>query len=309
MDYDLKLQHKAGSKMIVADALSRHADWSKGIDQDNVDVVALPNALWIKLVDTELQDTVANAQKNDKLAQEALCGLTDPSVSPSCWTIVPSGSDSSTRLMLYNRRLYIPDNLGLQCQIVSDHHDTPTAGHLGTLATSRSIRTSYWWPGLSSFVSSYIQGCAICQQFKIRTQPQHPSLIPIPSLSERIFGQVGIDFMTDLPPSDSFDSIMVVVDHGLSKGVILTPCSKTSLTAEETSQLYIDNVYSHFGLPDKMISDRGPQFDSQFWGKNFATLFRYAMLCQRLFTLRQMVELNELIEKSRHIYPFSVSTI
>ena len=58
---------------------------------------------------------------------------------------------------------------------------------------------------------------------------------------------------------------MVIVDHGLSKGVILTPCLKTGLTAEETSRLYIDNVYSRFGLPDKMISDHGPQFDSQFW--------------------------------------------
>ena len=93
MDYDLKLQHKAGSKMIVADALSRHADWLKGIDQDNVDVVALPDALWIKLVDTELQDAVADVQKNNKLA---LRSLTDPSVSPSRWTIVSSGSDSST---------------------------------------------------------------------------------------------------------------------------------------------------------------------------------------------------------------------
>src|SRR6266508_567090 len=258
MDYDLKLQHKAGSKMIVADALSRRADWSKGIDQDNVDVVALPDTLWIKLVDTELQDAVADMQKNNELAQEGLRGLTDPSVSPSRWTIVPSGTDSSTHLMFYNRRLYIPDNLGLQCQIVSDHHNTPMAGHLGTLATGQSIRTSYWWPGLSSFVSSYVQGCAICQQFKVRTQPQRPSLVPIPSLSERIFGQVGIDFMTDLPPSDGFDSIMVVVDHGLSKGVILTPCSKTGLTAEETSRLYIDNVCSCFRLPDKMISDCGP---------------------------------------------------
>ena len=139
MDYDLKLQHKAESKMIVTDALSRCTDWSKGIDQDNVDVVALPDTLWIKLVDMELQDAVADAQKNDKLAQEALCGLTDPSVSLSHWTIVLSGSDSSTCLMFYNRHLYIPDNLGLQCQIVSDHHDTPMAGHLGALAMSCSI--------------------------------------------------------------------------------------------------------------------------------------------------------------------------
>ena len=167
MDYDLKLQHKAGSKMIVADALSQRTDWSKRIDQDNVDVVALPDTLWIKLVDMELQDAVADVQKNDELAQEALRSLTDPLVSPPHWTIVPSGSDSSTCLMFYNGHLYIPDNLGLRCQIVSDHHDTPMAGHLGALATSRSIWTSYWWPGLSSFVSKYIQGCAICQQFKV----------------------------------------------------------------------------------------------------------------------------------------------
>jgi len=112
-------------------------------------------------------------------------------------------------------------------------------------------------------VSKYVQGCAICQQFKVWTQPQHPSLVPIPSLLEHIFGQVRIDFMTDLLPSDGVDSIMVVVNHGLSKGVTLTPCSKTGLTAEETSQLYIDNVYPCFRLPNKMISDRGPQFE--FW--------------------------------------------
>jgi len=63
--------------------------------------------------------------------------------------------------------------------------------------------------------------------------------------------------MTDLPmDGDGFDLIMVVVDHGLSKGIVLTPCSKFGLTAEKTAQLYIDNVYSRFGLAEKMISDK-----------------------------------------------------
>jgi len=89
-------------------------------------------------------------------------------------------------------------------------------------------------------------------------------LVPIDSTTSHLFGQVGIDFITDLPLSEGSNSIMVIVDHGLSKGVILTPCSKTSLTASYMAQLYINNVYARFGLPDKMISDRGPQFDSQF---------------------------------------------
>jgi hypothetical protein len=32
-----------------------------------------------------------------------------------------------------------------------------------------------------------------------------------------------MDFITDLPEIDGFDSILSVVDHGLLKGVILMP--------------------------------------------------------------------------------------
>src|SRR6266705_5864808 len=99
MDYDIKLQHRKGSKMIAADALSRRADWSTGIEQDNVDVVALPEHLWIKLVDTELQDAVFKAQKNDELAREAIQKISDPLISPQYWTIESSGLDSSTCLL------------------------------------------------------------------------------------------------------------------------------------------------------------------------------------------------------------------
>jgi len=59
--------------------------------------------------------------------------------------------------------------------------------------------------------------------------------------------------------------LIVMVDHSLSKGIVLTPCSKIGLTAEKTAQLYIDNVYSRFELAKKMISNRGPQFDSAFF--------------------------------------------
>ena len=68
-----------------------------------------------------------------------------------------------------------------------------------------------------------------------------------------------MDLITDLPPADGFDSILVVVDQGLSKGVILIPCNKT-LTSEDTAQLLLENLYKRFRLPDKIISDRGPQF-------------------------------------------------
>ena len=71
-----------------------------------------------------------------------------------------------------------------------------------------------------------------------------------------------MDLITDLPLADGHDSILVVVDQGLSKGVILIPCNKT-LTSEGTARLLLENLYKRFGLLDKIISDRGPQFASK----------------------------------------------
>ena len=78
-----------------------------------------------------------------------------------------------------------------------------------------------------------------------------------------------MDFITDLPPVDGFDSILVVVDQGLTKGVILTPCNK-AITAKETGRLLLENLYKQFGLLDKIISDQGPQFAS----KSFVELLK-----------------------------------
>ena len=76
------------------------------------------------------------------------------------------------------------------------------------------------------------------------------------------FPNCSMDLITDLPPIDDCNSILVVVDRGLMKGVILIPTTKT-LTADGTGQLLLDNLYKRFGLPDEILSDRGPQFAAQ----------------------------------------------
>ena len=75
----------------------------------------------------------------------------------------------------------------------------------------------------------------------------------------RPFASCSMDLITDLPPVDRYDSILVVVDRGNTKGAILIPTTKT-LTQEGAGQLLLDNLYKRFGLPDEMLSDRGPQF-------------------------------------------------
>ena len=71
------------------------------------------------------------------------------------------------------------------------------------------------------------------------------------------------NLITDLLPSNGFDSLLVIVDHGLSKGVILCPTKKT-VTAEGIAAIIFRKLYSRFGLFDKVISDRGPQFAARF---------------------------------------------
>jgi hypothetical protein len=62
-----------------------------------------------------------------------------------------------------------------------------------------------------------------------------------------------MDFITDLPISQGYDSLLIVVDR-LSKATIVTPCNKT-ITAEETANLYMENVWRRTGLPRQVISD------------------------------------------------------
>jgi len=62
-----------------------------------------------------------------------------------------------------------------------------------------------------------------------------------------------MDFITDLPISKGYDSILTVIDRH-SKAIILSPCNK-NIMAVETSQLLLDNVWKQTGFPSIIISD------------------------------------------------------
>ena len=115
---------------------------------------------------------------------------------------------------------------------------------------------------MPTFIKNYVEGCAIFQQHKINHHPSNPALQPVKSEHACPFSLITMDFITDLPLSEGFDSIMVVVDHGSTKGVILEPCTKT-IDTTGTGTILLNTVYRRYRLPDKSISDRGPQFASQ----------------------------------------------
>ena len=97
----------------------------------------------------------------------------------------------------------------------------------------------------------------MCQQNKVNTHLTYPSLNPVPSTTTLLFKQLSVDLVTNLPCVGNTDSIMVVVDHGLTKGVIIIPCSKT-IDDMGVGRLFFQNVFKQFGLHDTIILDRGP---------------------------------------------------
>jgi hypothetical protein len=118
-----------------------------------------------------------------------------------------------------------------------------------------AIQKDYSWPGLTHFVNRYVQGCALCQQNKINRRPTNPALFPIKgSRDPRPFSQCSMDLITDLPTSKGHDCILVIVDHGLTKGVILTPCNKT-ITSDQVGEIIFQKLLTKFGRPNKIISD------------------------------------------------------
>jgi hypothetical protein len=72
-----------------------------------------------------------------------------------------------------------------------------------------------------------------------------------------------MDFITGLPNVNGFDSIWVVVDH-LTKLRHLAPCLST-IGGEGLAELFSSNIFYLHGLPDTIVSDRGPQFAACFW--------------------------------------------
>ena len=116
---------------------------------------------------------------------------------------------------------------------------------------------------MHAFVKSYIQGYALCQQMKVNTYPSVPPLTPIKANPHvYLFSTVTIDFITDLPESNRYNVLYIVVDYGLTKTIVLIPWIKTIDTIG-TVRLYYDNIYQRFGLLNRIILDRGQQFLSQ----------------------------------------------
>ncbi|KAI2666750.1 Transposon Tf2-8 polyprotein [Labeo rohita] len=114
-----------------------------------------------------------------------------------------------------------------------------------------------------------------CAFFSRKLTPNSPrqlptgKLVPLP-IPERPWSHLGIDFITDLPESEGHTCVLVIVGR-FSKACKLVPLRGLP-TAMETAEQLFHQVFRHYGLPEEIVSDRGPQFTSHVWRAFFKIL-------------------------------------
>src|ERR1041385_2934545 len=129
-------------------------------------------------------------------------------------------------------------------------------------------------------VERYVKNCHVCKRAKTERHAPFGILRPLP-VPDRAWQHISMDFITGLPECEGANAIWVVVDR-LTKQRHFVKCRDT-VNAEELASMFIDHIWRLHGLPDTIISDRGPQFASDFW--NY--LCRYLGIERKLSTAFQ----------------------
>jgi hypothetical protein len=236
------------------DALSRRPDHREGIEDDNADVVLI-TAKHIASLRIGVGEAITTKSLGDQVLDDLrkLPIPTKAKADKETW--------ETENKLAYRGGLVVVADDKVKRRILELAHDSPVMGHPGQQKTREIISRDFFWYKMTADINKYVKGCRKCQQTKIFPEkPQgelHPNEIP-----SKPFQIVSVDFLTDLPPSQGYDSIMIVVDR-FSKRIYTTPCNKT-INSEGTARLFKDVVWRYEGLPETVISDRGPQFVSEF---------------------------------------------
>ena len=138
--------HKAGSTMGKADALSHREDHTVGVADDNKGVTVIsPSQVCSLPVIDDIRKRIF----------DALVTQTKTEVYHLC---KEKGICEEHDGFLYDSsgQMYVPDDDSLRMHIISSHHDSSIAGHLGYQKTQELIERQYFWPGLASDVRTYV---------------------------------------------------------------------------------------------------------------------------------------------------------
>jgi len=167
----------------------------------------------------------------------------------------------SNGLLYFQGKIHVLDTSDLCRCIIALSHNFILAGHSGRWKTLELVSWNYWWPQMSRYVGRYVSTCDMCLWTKPFQHPPTRELHPLP-IPSALWDTISVDFIVKLPQSAGHNSIMVVVNS-------VTKCAHfvstvTTISAAGAAHLFLNHVWKHHSLPQKVISDRGPEFVAEF---------------------------------------------
>ena len=130
-------------------------------------------------------------------------------------------------------------------------------GHPGRDRTLSLLRDRFYWPGMSSDVDQWIKRCRRCLCRKSATNQRAP-LVNIETTQP--LELVSMDFLTLEPSKGGLQHILVVTDH-FTRYAQAYPTR--NMTAKTTADVFFNNFVVHYGMPQRIHSDQGANFESK----------------------------------------------
>jgi len=133
-----------------------------------------------------------------------------------------------------------------------------SGGHLGIAKTASGIQLRAYWPTWKSDLEEFLRACEPCARY-YRGKVRRQTPLRTPWIGEP-WQRVSVDITGPHPrSSNSKQYILTLVDH-LSKWTEAIPLSNH--TAPTVAKALMTHVFSRFGVPRQLLTDRGPEFES-----------------------------------------------
>lgn len=208
------------------------------------------------VLEAELQAATAKdslLQMVLKYVQEGWCPrATLPAELKAYYDVRDSLSITDDHLLTKGSVVVVPD--ALRARMLMLAHEC----HLGILRMKQHCRTTVWWPGLNTAIERHVRHCVACAVSGKSLGPTTPSLQPLDYLL-RTWNTVTTDIFNEVKWAPTHQQYLVVLVDLHSKWREVAACG--AVTSSSVISVLTDLFCCH-GLPDRLISDNGPQFVS-----------------------------------------------
>jgi len=236
-EYNFEVRHCPGKYNVVADSLTR---------LNTLEV--LPGERLIT------EDEIIKAQLFDNETKELVKAIKNrwrkkhEDIRDNAWRIRKILVVNDGVLETKDGRLFVPFSKRLKLLTVAH------SSHLGFEQTIKNINSKFIFPSMSLSVKKFIERCRTCSLVKPKFSPSPSS----PYLVKAPFETLAIDFVGPLPECKGFKYLFVAIDL-FSRYPFVFP-----LKEMKTEQVIrcLKDIFTQFGFPDSILSDRGTQFES-----------------------------------------------